>query len=800
MNTTPIQKHAVIINGDTEGRHLENVERSIRTLKAQGYTVHVASPQRPTTPLGPDDHYAKADLKGIKTLLTGARAQLDDNDELVIYTTGHGDQKKETGSLCLTTGCKTPGVDQFLDELPYGQRVVVMDQCYSGNWSHRFADDPRTLFIAAGSKGETVCCQDFAPHFWSSKVPDLNRDGTASWQERYAYAIAQGKTKASFPQFVRSAGFLDAGRPTFPTTVGDIKTAAELRAALKKLQPGQYAAVLFSADWCGPCKTFAPAFAAQAKALGGQVRFLRTENEALAKQYGATVFPTVMFVDGEGNRYLVPPNEHDQFTEHLGKFHVPTAQRLAAFRAKITDRSISEWEAAGHTYVGLAKTLPPDQLIAEIEALRTAFLSAPHRDGFYIAESVYGQLVAALPKPALARELAVARELLAVCVWNPQMADVADHLYRMAVKYTDPTPAMAAREATALRELLVRSGGAATVGREYAATVLALTTNAQRSEEQAVRALLADPPARTTAALLQAYRGVVRANDTGLRDTWRRNETMAARIATFTQDADARVAEAAAELVPDFAAAIAKDPARANRAAQGLRTRAMLPDSAGVITNLKAYAALTTTGVLTAQEATAGGRWSLQLLSRTTNRYDTGPAILQVIAAAQVVAALAPQLPMELAHEAVVSLLARAELGVQGIDYQAQQGLARLLPLFDASTRQGHLRKLLTRLDPQSDAPVHARSSLKDLFEVFCRQALGCGPSIATERVWVKGLRSPDPLLRRGTLYALHSGIFGDPSEQAAQVAAVEALTTSSDPQWHALAAAVLAKHRATRR
>lgn len=57
-----------------------------------------------------------------------------------------------------------------LDQLPFKQRVVVMDQCLGGNFGKRFLNDPKTLFVASGSKHEEVCCQEFSPQFFASDI------------------------------------------------------------------------------------------------------------------------------------------------------------------------------------------------------------------------------------------------------------------------------------------------------------------------------------------------------------------------------------------------------------------------------------------------------------------------------------------------------------------------------------------------------------------------------------------------------------------------------------------------------
>ena len=62
-------------------------------------------------------------------------------------------------------------------------------------------------------------------------------------------------------------------------------------------------AVDFWADWCMPCKIFAPIMESLADELDGQAEFCKVnldENNDLAQQYGITHIPTVLvFKEGE---------------------------------------------------------------------------------------------------------------------------------------------------------------------------------------------------------------------------------------------------------------------------------------------------------------------------------------------------------------------------------------------------------------------------------------------------------------------------------------------------------------------
>src|SRR5215831_15037121 len=94
------KKFAIIINGDGEARHLENVETAIRALRAEEksvpYQISVASPQRPRQAV---DRYIQPRSNHLPSLLDGLKNQMDEDDLLTIYVTGHGGKTKE-GKEC----------------------------------------------------------------------------------------------------------------------------------------------------------------------------------------------------------------------------------------------------------------------------------------------------------------------------------------------------------------------------------------------------------------------------------------------------------------------------------------------------------------------------------------------------------------------------------------------------------------------------------------------------------------------------------------------------------------------------
>ena len=332
--TAQVRRIAVIINGDTEGdtqeKHHQNVQRALRVLDG-AYETFVASTRQTAS-----DHFYSATKEDILRMLSDVQRASDSNTEIVIYTTGHGKLEEEVARLCIRDECVADPIATALDRISYGKRTVIMDQCYGGNWSRLFLNDPKTLFISAGSRDDVTCCARFTPFFWADDVTDLNGDGLIGWRERFANAVSSGGSV--FSQYLSSAGYADEGAPTFGTTVGEVSNRAGLEQELAKLGSGQYAVVFFSAPWCGFCREFKPKFARIAAEANGQHLFLTTENENLAKQYNITAFPTLMIIGNDGTQYVVS-NPNDVLNE-MTQVYLSDEQKVDIILERISDPNV----------------------------------------------------------------------------------------------------------------------------------------------------------------------------------------------------------------------------------------------------------------------------------------------------------------------------------------------------------------------------------------------------------------------------------------------------------------------------
>ncbi|MCC7343706.1 MAG: HEAT repeat domain-containing protein [Deltaproteobacteria bacterium] len=343
------KKYALIVNGDTEARHLGNVDRAVKALRTEGsYDISVASPKAPG---GAVEHFEAPSREGLEKLLSGMKAQMDDDDLLVVYFTGHGDSgAKGEGCVALPTECLSlSSLSADLKKLSYGKRILVMDNCYSGSGFNLFTDT-KTTVVSQGSPGEKVSCQLFSPFFWSDQVPDADQDGKISVQERFQHAVLKGQSESLLqfysPEPLSFSGGV-AARPfrTADSKPVEVKNGKELKAQLARLKPGQVALVAFSADWCVPCKSYQPHFEKIAHQDGGRVLMIHAEgrdgSEEDWAEFGVTSFPTVSFVDWNGKVGKVADRMDPMASLALLAVHSPEEQ-IKVYLAKLNSGDAKE--------------------------------------------------------------------------------------------------------------------------------------------------------------------------------------------------------------------------------------------------------------------------------------------------------------------------------------------------------------------------------------------------------------------------------------------------------------------------
>jgi len=190
-------RYAVLVNGDSERRHRDNIARAYSTLRGLGFApqrIFVVSPpdrrhRLPNESLrlapAPDNFWRVMDsLAGL----------LAPGDLLVVYGTGHGDSEEGDALLELRQG-EVWAADLGEEVERYrGDSVVVMDQCFSGGFVDAFKDTKRRVIaISSVDRSHETDCTEFARTFWDSlahpELADRNHDGKTSVREAFDAAL-----------------------------------------------------------------------------------------------------------------------------------------------------------------------------------------------------------------------------------------------------------------------------------------------------------------------------------------------------------------------------------------------------------------------------------------------------------------------------------------------------------------------------------------------------------------------------------------------------------------------------------
>lgn len=263
-----VHRYALVVNGDTEDRHLENARLAAESLRSQGYEVDEVSPDNGAG--SPAEALAK--MHKLKTLAA------DKNAEVVVYFTGHGDLKGEEPAVVMQGGDLR--ASQFVDELASlsCETTVVMDQCFSGNFAARFAEKSNIRFLGLSGKGLTDRCRPFAERLWNpSPDADDNHDGIISWQERFDFATQDsGVVDYSLSTYFSGRNVDDK---ISDKNILTVHTPAELEKEIVGLQGGEHAVVLFSAPWCDACQGYKPKFMSQSD---GHYRYIIVDAEDIS--------------------------------------------------------------------------------------------------------------------------------------------------------------------------------------------------------------------------------------------------------------------------------------------------------------------------------------------------------------------------------------------------------------------------------------------------------------------------------------------------------------------------------------
>ncbi len=225
-HAAPRQKYAVLINGDSERRHKDNVADAYETLQALGFApdhIYVLSPR--------DRQFRFPSLTprlspvptAFGHVMDQLGARISAGDLLLIYGTGHGDiTDAGDGYLALRRGEIWPDELRARVEKCKGDSVIIMDQCFSGAFADGFeGTKSRVIVITTVDARHETDCFYFATTFWDAflhpEKADRNHDGRTSVREAFDLAIRahreglkNDKELSAGGNFREFSGFADA--------------------------------------------------------------------------------------------------------------------------------------------------------------------------------------------------------------------------------------------------------------------------------------------------------------------------------------------------------------------------------------------------------------------------------------------------------------------------------------------------------------------------------------------------------------------------------------------------------------
>ncbi|MBI2102297.1 caspase family protein [Candidatus Woesearchaeota archaeon] len=209
------RKYAVIINGDTSALHKGNVTEAYHTLRAVGYADENIFLFTSNFPRGSDfsSITTLATKESVELVLTRLEDIVDENDTLLVYTTGHGNKDKNGTTVVLDDAeLSADRLRELIENTRAGKYIVVADQCFSGGIVAAVSSiEGEVAAYSSTDADHTTYCKSFARPFWESfkdSSADSDGDGTVELEEAFDHAAHShlNKDEEGSPQKFRSPG------------------------------------------------------------------------------------------------------------------------------------------------------------------------------------------------------------------------------------------------------------------------------------------------------------------------------------------------------------------------------------------------------------------------------------------------------------------------------------------------------------------------------------------------------------------------------------------------------------------
>lgn len=149
---------ALLVNGDPTFSHAHNIEIAVGALTALGY------PRANILVVG--------DTGEVRAAIRDLERRLSADDLLLLYTTGHGERKKNESRLYLRNGdFGANELSRLIFGLKFRRLIYVGDQCYSGGFATAFASSTRNVVaVTATDDTHMARCEPFVRPLWRAAV------------------------------------------------------------------------------------------------------------------------------------------------------------------------------------------------------------------------------------------------------------------------------------------------------------------------------------------------------------------------------------------------------------------------------------------------------------------------------------------------------------------------------------------------------------------------------------------------------------------------------------------------------
>jgi hypothetical protein len=195
-------KYALLINSDTSSQHTSNMHLAYETLTRLGFKEQNIIVLKCTPFLKYKDSYpyyftSSALRSNLDKVFRYYRLQLNENDILLVYVTGHGYRKDyESWFLLEDKSISSSEYSKDMQRIKASTIISIFDPCYSGGFAFTMRSNHKAITITDTDGGNQTDCKYFTETFWGAFFNldnDLNHDGKVSLKEAYDVAIKEHK-------------------------------------------------------------------------------------------------------------------------------------------------------------------------------------------------------------------------------------------------------------------------------------------------------------------------------------------------------------------------------------------------------------------------------------------------------------------------------------------------------------------------------------------------------------------------------------------------------------------------------